>query len=463
MLLTVTTEKTLDDRSALELGWLLAKHPARLQSFALSFGTAWVCYPEACDERTTAALVLDLDTVGLARPKEGDHPLAPYVSDRPYVASSFLAVAIAQVLGSALRGSCRDRPELPGLTRDYRVQLPVVPVRGAPELVQALFGPLGYRVTATRLALDERFPEWGESRYFALDLAYRGLLSDLLSHLYVLLPVLDGDKHYWVGEAEIEKLVAHGEGWLAAHPQKEAIVGRYLKRRGALVRGALARLGDGSDPRAEPFVEATAEDEAPLEAPLSLDEERRVAVREVLVEARARRLLDLGCGEGKLVKELADLELDALAGCDVSAVALARAEARLEPLPRLRRERITLFQGSLVYRDKRFAGWDAITLVEVIEHVDPSRLSALEDVVFAAARPALVVVTTPNAEYNVRFASLPAGRLRHRDHRFEWTRAELAAWCDGVAARHGYRYRLEPVGPCDPDLGAPTQMAVLTR
>ena len=135
-----------------------------------------------------------------------------------------------------------------------------------------------------------------------------------------------------------------------------------------------------------------------------------------------------------------------------------RGRVRLQP-----RKRIRLIHGSLTYRDSRLAGYDAATVVEVIEHLDPPRLAAFERVLFEAARPATVVVTTPNAEYNVKWESLPAGQRRHKDHRFEWRREEFHAWSHRVGERFGYSVRFLPVGPEDPQVGSPTQMAVFTR
>jgi 3' terminal RNA ribose 2'-O-methyltransferase Hen1 len=120
-------------------------------------------------------------------------------------------------------------------------------------------------------------------------------------------------------------------------------------------------------------------------------------------------------------------------------------------------------QGSLTYRDKRLAGYDAATVIEVIEHLDPPRLSAFERVLFEFAKPGAVVMTTPNVEYNVKFEGLPAGKLRHKDHRFEWTRNEFQNWATGVATRFGYSVRFAPIGPEDEVAGPPTQMAVFTR
>lgn len=451
------------------LGYLLHKHPDKLQTYALSAGRAHVFYPEAADDAVTAALLLDLDPVALVRGRPGSAEgglLDRYVNDRPYIASSFLSVAIAQVFGSALGGRCKDRPELVTTPLPLEARLAAASCRGGEGLVRALFEPLGYRVEAERIPLDERFPAWGRGPHFALRLLGERPLREMLAHLYVLIPVLDDDKHYWVGEDEVEKLLRHGEGWLEGHPEKELIARRYLKHEPRLTREALARLvaDEGADPDAD--AEAHAEEEAAIEETVSLNQARQAAVVHELRASGARTVLDLGCGEGKLMQMLIrEKSLERIVGVDVSLRALEVAHDRLhmERLSGRKAERISLLHGSLLYRDERLFDFDAAACVEVIEHLEPFRLGAFERVLFAATRPRVIVLTTPNAEYNVRFASLPAGRMRHKDHRFEWTRAEFEGWARGVGERHGYGVRFEPVGPRDEAVGAPTQMAVFSR
>jgi 3' terminal RNA ribose 2'-O-methyltransferase Hen1 len=465
MLLTITTTRA----PATDLGWLLHKHPDKVQSFDLAFGRAHVFYPEAAEDRCTAALVLDVDPVGLARAHRtaGNERLAQYVNDRPYVASSFLSVAIAQVLGSALSGNSKEKPELAETPLPLTARLTAVPCRrGGEAFLRKLFEPLGYAVTATRHPLDDRFPEWGASPYFTVGLAATVRLADLLSHLYVLVPVLDDEKHYWVSHDEVDKLLRHGAGWLATHPEKEQIAARYLRRQGKLVKSALATLApeDASDPDETAAERDLAEER--LEARVSLHERRLAAVLSVLRACGARRVLDLGCGEGKLLRLLAaDPRFTQVVGVDVSVRSLEIARQRLDRLrvPGPHADRVTLLHGALTYRDARLDGFDAAAVVEVIEHLDPPRLGAFARALFGAARPGVVVLTTPNREYNVRFESLPAGAFRHADHRFEWTRAEFAAWCGGVCAAFGYTVRIDPLGDADAGAGAPSQMAVFAR
>jgi 3' terminal RNA ribose 2'-O-methyltransferase Hen1 len=464
MLLTITAEH----ESAGDLGYLLHKHPDRFQSFDLSFGQVHIFYPEVLPERTTAAVLLDVDPVGMVRGRNREQGslLAQYVNDRPYVASSFLSVAIAQVFSSALAGRCRDRPELAATPLPLTVRIDVLPVRAGEGFVERLFEPLGYTVEAVRQPLDETFPEWGESPYYSVTLTGTKLLSELLTHLYVLIPVFDNAKHYFVGDDELEKLLARGAGWLAEHPEKEMITRRYLRHRTTLFREALARLveeeqGAEAD---ESLLPAEADDIA--EPTLSLNEQRHGTVLAALRASGAKSVLDLGCSEGRFMRALvAERQFERIVGLDVSvrALEIANRRLRLEQLTGRQAERVQLLHGSLIYRDERLSGFDAAALIEVIEHLDPPRLAALERVVFECARPGTIVVTTPNREYNVVWETLPADRMRHGDHRFEWNRQEFRAWAERVAERFAYGVRFVPVGPEHPEFGPPTQMAVFER
>jgi 3' terminal RNA ribose 2'-O-methyltransferase Hen1 len=298
-----------------------------------------------------------------------------------------------------------------------------------------------------------------------VDLALTGelRLAEALKQLYVLLPVLDGSKHYWIDQDEVDKLMRAGESWLAAHPERELITRRYLGRSRPLVRSALERLAQADDVPEEALDNALDE---PVEASPSLAARRRAAVLAALKASGARRVLDLGCGEGALLRDLVkEAVFTEVLGVDVSSRALAVAERRLhlDTLSDRARERITLRQSSLTYADAGLAGYDAAVLMEVVEHLEEDRLPALEHAVFEAARPGTVIVTTPNSEYNVLFESLLPNAFRHADHRFEWTRSQFRAWGDGVGPRHGYAVSYLPVGPEDPALGSPTQLAVFTR
>ncbi|WP_088285481.1 3' terminal RNA ribose 2'-O-methyltransferase Hen1 [Kineosporia sp. A_224] len=514
MLLTITASANEALPDATDLGYLLHKHPGRAQSFGVASGTVHVVYPEAAAARCTAALVLEVDPVALVRGRPGsgrrrsapggDGTLAQYVNDRPYAAGSLLAVALGQVFRTALAGRCDLRPDAAAAPLVLEVTVPVVPCRGGADLAERLFAPLGWTVEARPLPLDEEFPEWGDSRYVALRLTGTVRLAEALNHLYVLLPVLDDAKHYWVAADEVDKLVRAGTGWLATHPERGLITRRYLRRRHAFVRTALQqlaieRLADADDTDVddvdnavpveevaeveevtaseEPAAEAVTPEDVTTEAvttgdapdaervPPPLAKQRIAAVVDALRTAGASSVLDLGCGEGALLGALlADRSFTRVVGADVSYLALqvAARRLRLDRMPERTRDRLELVQTALTYRDARLAGFDAAVLMEVVEHVDPPRLPALEAAVFGAARPRTVVVTTPNVEWNVRYGLEP-GHLRHRDHRFEWTREEFRHWADGVAQRHGYAVTVTGVGQDDEEVGRPTQLGVFAR
>jgi 3' terminal RNA ribose 2'-O-methyltransferase Hen1 len=471
MLLTIT----LTEPPATDLGFLLHKHPDRMQSFDVSAGQAHVFYPEAGERRCTAALSLEIDPIALVRGHRRSgtggpeaFSLAEYVNDRPYAASSMLAVALGKVFRTAMTGRCDARPELAARPLPLEISIPALSCRGGADLAGRLLRPLGWDVQATRIPLDPELPEWGGSRYFTVRLTGQARLADALSHLYVLLPVLDDNKHYWVDDSEIDKLLRAGGAWLAAHPERELITHRYLAHQRTLAATAVARLAEVDDTEPETLDNAVP-DTPPR--PDSLAQQRRDAVLDVLrdtvlKDSAAARVADLGCGEGQLVALLlGEPSVARVLGTDVSHRALERAAQRLhlDTMPARQRQRVELLQSSLTYTDQRLAGLDAAVLIEVIEHVDPSRLGALEHTVFGAARPGTVVVTTPNAEHNVRFAGLGPGATRHPDHRFEWTRPQFRDWAAGVAGRRGYQVRFLPVGPDDPEVGPPTQLAVFTR
>ena len=467
MYLTISTTH----RPATDLGYLLHKRPGKLHDVPLSFGKAYVFYPEATDERCSVALLTEVDPVELVRKPGGPSGngegglLDQYVNDRPYVSSSFTSVALARAFSTAMGGRSKDRQELAETALPLEVEIAVVPCRGGEAFLRSLFEPLGYVVGATRYALDTKFPEWGESRYWKVVLTAQKKLAGLLEHLYVLLPVLDDDKHYWVAKDEVEKLLLRGGSWLATHPEREEITRRYLKHQKHLMREALARLADeGDDP--DELAEIHAAQEGAIEERISLNQQRLGSVLAALRQLDAKRVLDLGCGEGRLLSLLlADNSFTNILGMDVSPHVLEKAaeRLRLDTMPTRKRERLELQQGSLMYRDERLANYDAAAVVEVVEHLDAPRLAAFERVLFEQARPGGVVMTTPNREYNVKFETLPTGKFRHQDHRFEWTRSEFQEWANRVAAMHQYDVTFLPIGAEDASLGAPTQMAIFRR
>ncbi len=455
---------------ALELGFLLHKHPARLHTFRYSFGLGHIFYPVHEEQRQQVALLLEVDPLELVRGRRGrasmNWALGQYVNDRLYAVSSLMSVFINKALHTALKGTHKERPELPLVSLPLRAELCAVVCHDGPEFLNQLFDPLGYRVSFERYPLDEQFPQWGAGVAYKLQLEATRPLSELLTHLYVLIPVLDNEKHYWVGDDEIEKLLQLGAGWLEKHPSRELITRRFLRHQHGLANAALARLVEEGSPDPDDQEEKSSEEERDLERPLGLQQQRLEAIAEELVASGGGRVLDLGCGAGDLLLRLArETSISELVGMDVSAACLESARRRLEkehiagPL----RERIRLLHGALTYIDARLEGFDAAVLAEVIEHLDPPRLLALERCVFEFARPGLVIISTPNAEYNQLWPRLAAGSFRHRDHRFEWTRVQFQSWATALAEGFGYSVSFLGIGPAHEVHGTPTQAGVFRR
>ena len=465
MLLTITYE----GRNTQELGFLLHKHPERAQQFELSYGKAYVFYPEVGDERTTAALLLDIDPLDLARGKAGSREggLFDYVNDRPYVSASFMSTAIARVFGTAMNGRCDKLQELADTPLKLTACLFSLKDNGDIQLAKEMFEPLGYEVRTERTQLDDRFHEWGVSPYIDLTVSGTLKLSQLLNHLYVLIPVFDKQKHYYTSEDEIRKLLSHGEGWLADHPYKERITRRYFSARRSYARKALdVLLPEDIEEEEGSETEGNADGQENKEAHVSLNARRLEAVKNAVLASGAVSVIDLGCGEGRLTSLLlSQQQLRKVTACDVSVSALEKAAQRLhlDRMQSYRKDKLTLMQASLTYRDKRFEGYDCACVIEVIEHIEPARLKAFERAVFEFAALKTVVVTTPNREYNVNSESMQENGLRHGDHRFEWTRAEFREWTERICEKFGYSCVISGIGDLDENTGTPTQMGVFTK
>ncbi len=479
MLISITLYQDQEKSyKASDLGFLLHKNPNRVHEFDLSFGQGYVFYPVANDKECTATIFQALDGIDLVRnfngPKGLSRQLSQYVNDRPFTINSFFSVAISRLFGTALNGNCNKQPELVKRALNFSVDLPVLPSRGGESLIQNLFEPLGYDVTVEAHPYDQSLSEWGMSPYFSVTIAGTKRLSDLLRHLYVLIPVLDNDKHYWVGFDEVDKLIAKGGDWIPNHPVKHLIVARYLKKQGSLERKALAAFEVTETEvksQQELLQEFDAEtqfqaEEDQLEKKVHLNDLRIEKITQTIEQLDVRSVVDLGCGEGKYLKSYLKIsKLEEITGIEVASSALAKAEQRLklEQLPERIRNKLLLLQGSLIYKDDRIKNKDLATCIEVIEHIDEDRLDAFQASVFGHAKPKYVIITTPNVEYNATFENMPAGKLRHSDHRFEWDRKTFQQWCHDVCKQYNYEVSFDVIGQVHETYGAPTQMALFRR
>jgi 3' terminal RNA ribose 2'-O-methyltransferase Hen1 len=457
MLITLTCRT----HNAPEIGYLLAKHPDSIFNRSFTAGKVWIFYPEVSSNQLTIALITEIDPIALVRGPASLTHLDQYVNDRPYVLSSLTSVALQTGFHSALGGRTSEHTERITELLDWEISLSALSCDGGENLIQRIFVPLGYEIHITRMPLDEQFPSWGESDIFQVRLFGKQTVQDALNHLYILLPILDNSKHYYVDQEETLKLLDHGGAWLATHPERELIARRYLRYQRKLIKSALTLLAENESSAS--IAEKEANDIVEKEEAPDLHSRRLSAVMEAIRACGAHSLADLGCGEGRLLElALNEQNLTRIIGMDVSVGALTQARRRLhlDSLPEAQRSRIQLIQGALTYRDKRLEGFDVATLVEVIEHLDPPRLSAMEEALFGQAHPRQVIITTPDRNYNAKFDTFHRNPFRHKDHRFEWTTDECLSWAEHIAATRPYRFRHQPLGDIDPIYGAPSQMLI---
>lgn len=454
MLLEITTTHT----PATDLGFLLNKHPDRLQSVELAVGKAHVFYSEASESICTACLLLDINPVDLVRTRGQMAFLQQhYVNDRPYTSNSFLSTALVKAFGSAMNGTCKGKPELVDQPLPLKAIVNSLKADCDHAYLAKLFEPLGYDLKMETMPLDEQFPSLGMSKTVNITIEKVTTVKDMLSQLYVIMLALDNDRHYWISQAEIEVLLRRGEGWLDQHPEKEWITRRFLKNLRTYTNQALLMLAGE---------EELVKEEHKPKVWISLHEQRLQMAFELIKQSGASSVLDLGCGEGKLLRKLIkDSQFRRIAGMDVSFSELQKAKEKLflDTASPLMRERISLFHGSVTYKDDRMKGFEAAALVEVIEHLDEERLPAMEKVVFGNACPKTVIVSTPNAEYNTVYKRLDADRFRHEDHRFEWSREQFTNWCNSICTQYGYEVNVYEVGEKEEGIGAASQMAVFKR
>lgn len=353
MLLTITCK----DPDARDLSWLMHKRPERFQFFNLPYGKAHVFFPEYSDEKTIACLLLEVESAGLneiCKAREGEFQ---YVNPRQFLSGSLLASAIAKVFASAIKGICEERSELAQKPFNFEIEIANFSCRLKPEYVERLFAPLGYEIKFVPLTNQyaERTMQFGNLR-----LSAKATLRNILSQLFILLPVFDRQIHFWIGEDQLEKFVRHAKGWLENHPEKRFIINEYFWQAAELKYCVIEQFD----------ALAVVEEPAPYLKAL-----RQIKIAEILAQHNAKSVLDLGCGNGSLLQHLAAQKTFArLCGMDISARNIEDARKRLCAPGRRFCADGDIFVSSLTYRDKRFAGHDALVLSEVIEHFERERM-----------------------------------------------------------------------------------------
>ena len=435
-------------KDAPDLSWLLHKRPNRLQAFDLPYGKAFVFFPEYTETRSVVSLLLEINQEALndlCKNKEGEFQ---FVNPRQFLSSSLLSGAIGKVFSSAIKGICADKPELVNKEYDLELELTNFSCRLKPEYVARIFKPLGYAIAFDNISSD--FPR---EKLIVGNLRLKGKtnLKDLLSQLYILIPVFDRYLHFWIDEPQLQRFIRLTAGWLESHPEKRFILTEYFWPAADFKSRVLERFnaipGLSSNEKAQP-----------------LKIQRHEAIEATLAIHGAKTIIDLGCGEGSLIFYLLEQKKYAkIAGTDISAKNIESAKKRIAGRPSRACREDDLFVSSLTYPDKRLRGYDAAVLSEVIEHFEINRMNTVMKNILGAAKPQIFIMTTPNRAYNNQFSGLADGAMRHPDHRYEFTEEEFTNFCRKNASAFGYEVELEPIGEISPEFGAPTLMGVFKK
>lgn len=440
-----------------DLGFVLYKHPGRFFEKSASKGRVTGGFTENREDFAEFTLAVEIDPVERVRGVNWDRGIASYVEPMPFLAASHMSQALSQALGSAMNGvlGSKDpvidtRVKAAGV-KPWPLTIKVGAVRCSPYMIESLFSELGWSVEIESHNLDVPGVSEDDDRpLHVFTLKGEATVSDALTQLYVLLPVLDPSRHYFYDESEARKLFEKGGDWLKGHSSRDLIISRYLSKSKELRGYARQLFGNFQEKKdLDELIAETEELMRDWDDPddTSPHQQRHSQIIRDVVSWGARSVIDLGCGEGRLLERLVRIAPDMrVVGIEPSAREIERARKRLSNNPGKNLDpRVEFVHGSAMYGDERFKDFDAAILSEVIEHVDEDRLSLLARSVFGIMAPRRVVITTPNGDYNRVFGLRP-GEFRHADHRFEWTLAECQAWVVGVTAAYPYEAEITPVG-----------------
>lgn len=442
------------------LSFLLSKNPQNLYDRMEKGYRVRLTYTVFSDSEVEALIFVTPDPVELVKNSPDTYEITQYINDREFVVSSIFCSNTRSALGTALNGRPKEE-YLDWAKHAFQLTIGFGPV--ATDLPDAaiknLFEPLGYQTEIERGRADYNFQFKERSSARFINLQSKVTLQNALQHLFVLIPVLDDYRHYFIDEREIEKLERYGEGWLADHPLKELIIKRTLRFRELIDQMVL------NSHQTELINEAvTPEPNISSQPVVRLNKLRYQRLVKIIEDLAAREsIVDFGAGEGKL-----SVRLGFIPGVKEILAVEPTEKEQLRALKRFseasRKDDFiapTPVWGSLFYYDEQLCGKDVMILSEVIEHIDESRLPRVMDTILGSYKPQVLLITTPNAEYNPVY-QMEEG-IRHKDHRFEWSRAEFAEWTYCLARNYAYEVQIDGIGEEAEGYGHPSQLAILTR
>lgn len=430
------------------VSYLLAKNPNNLYERDEKGFKVRSVYSVFTKEEVKYLIYVKPDPIDLVRSSPQVYDISHYINDREFAVSSLFVSAIRKALGTALNGKPQEE-YVQWVEHRFDMEVAFGPI--ATDLpdgeLAELFKPIGYNVEIKRAASTLR----SKSSALFITLTGKQTIQNLLKHLFILIPVIDNYKHYFIDEREIEKVDRYGEGWLDAHPLKQFIVKRALRFQNLI--------------RQSKFYDRERHNQENRETKkIRLNELRYEKIVDFIRTIPKRdTVVDLGAGEGKLSVKLGYLDgVKEILSVEPSNKSRVRAIQRFEEaegtdgftLP-------TSLAGSLFYFDDRLVNKDIMVLCEVIEHIDEYRIPKMMEAIFRSYQPRVLIVTTPNQEYNVIYDMDET--MRHHDHRFEWTRDDFQENCEQWIKESPYYIQFEGIGEEHPEYGTPTQMAIFRR
>lgn len=428
---------------------LLSKNPNNLYERNHKGHLVRLFYSEFTEERVEVTIFVTPDPIELMQKGSNTYDITHYINDREFAVSSIFTSFIRSALGTALNGQPKEE-YIKWVDYRFPFTFEFGPVAStlSDQHIKDLFEPIGYEVAITRPEIHYAIDLKDKSSARFLALSGSQTLQDALRHLFVLIPVIDNYKHYFIDEKEIEKLERYGEGWLEGHPLRDMIYRQALRFK------EIYSLVEGSNP------DAAADQPAKK---VRLNDLRYEKIVETAQSLDPKTIVDFGSGEGKLSVRLAFMDgVKEILAVEPSEAENLKAKRRFDKAKEVPGfvEPKTLW-GSLFYYDERLKGKDLIVLCEVIEHIDEQRLPKAMDLILHQYAPKSFIITTPNREYNDVYDM--EDHFRHDDHRFEWTREEFQTWCKERNHQHLYELEFFGIGEEHPSQGFPTQMCVFKR
>jgi 3' terminal RNA ribose 2'-O-methyltransferase Hen1 len=431
------------------ISYLLAKNPNNLYERNHKGHLVRLFYSKFTETELEVTIFVTPDPIEMVKNNSNSYDITHYINDREFAVSSIFCSFIRSALGTALNGQPKEE-HLKWVNHPFSFNFEFGPVVSSlsDEKLMNLFEPIGYEVTINRPEIEYSFPIKTKSSARYLSIKGMKTLQEGLRHLFVLIPVIDNYKHYFIDEKEIEKLERYGEGWLEQHPLRDLIYRQALRFK-----------------EIYSLVENSSKDEKKVEPvkKVRLNELRYEKIVNAVSQMKPRSVVDFGSGEGKLSVQLGFVEgITEILAVEPSESASLKALERFNKVKNKEKFVIPeLLWGSLFYYDERLKDKDVIILCEVIEHIDETRLPKAMDTLLHDYQPGALIITTPNREYNELYDM--EEHLRHNDHRFEWTRAEFRQWCTERNYSNDYELLFDGIGEEHPSHGFPTQMCIFKR